>query len=157
VSSANATPQAALVRFLADPAATATLAAGLAALARQGDAILLEGPLGAGKTVFARAFLRAAADDPALVVPSPSYTLVQSYATRLGPVHHFDLWRLEGPAGLMELDWYEAVGDIVLVEWPHRLGPLVPPDALHVTLAICGETSRVVQLAGWADRLDRFK
>jgi tRNA threonylcarbamoyladenosine biosynthesis protein TsaE len=156
VSSANATPQAVLVRALADPAATAALAARLAALARPGDAILLDGPLGAGKTAFARAFLREAAGDPALVVPSPSYTLVQSYATRLGPVHHFDLWRLEGPTGLAELGWHEAVGDIVLVEWPHRLGPLAPPDALRITLAIHGETRREARLTGWPDRLDQL-
>lgn len=138
---------------LADPAATAALAGRLAALARPGDAILLEGPLGAGKTAFARAFLRAAADDPALIVPSPSYTLVQTYATRLGPVHHFDLWRLEGPGGLEELGWHEAVGDIVLVEWPDRLGMLAPWDALCITLSICDGTCREARLCGWPDRL----
>ena len=79
---------------LPDLAATKRLAAAVATLARPGDAILLEGPLGAGKTEFARAFLRAATGDPALEVPSPTFTLVQSYETRLGPVHHFDLWRL---------------------------------------------------------------
>ena len=62
-------------------AATEALAARTAALAHPGDAILLEGPLGAGKTAFARAFLRAAAGDPALEVPSPSFTLVQTYDT----------------------------------------------------------------------------
>ncbi|HWA79516.1 MAG TPA: tRNA (adenosine(37)-N6)-threonylcarbamoyltransferase complex ATPase subunit type 1 TsaE [Acetobacteraceae bacterium] len=140
--------------LLADPAATETLAAHIAALARPGDAILLEGPLGAGKTAFARAFLRAAAGDPALVVPSPSYTLVQTYPTRLGPVHHFDLWRLDGPADLAELGWTEAMGDIVLVEWPDRLGPLAPAAALRMTFTILGEARREVRLAGWPDRLE---
>jgi tRNA threonylcarbamoyladenosine biosynthesis protein TsaE len=65
-------------------AATEALAASIAALARSGDAILLEGELGAGKSAFARAFLRAASSDPALEVPSPSFTLVQSYDTRIG-------------------------------------------------------------------------
>ncbi len=147
-------PQTMLVHILADPEATETLAAHIAALARPGDAILLEGPLGAGKTTFARAFLRAAAGDPALVVPSPSYTLVQTYATRLGPVHHFDLWRLDGPMGLAELGWAEAMGDVVLVEWPDRLGPLAPADALRMTFTIAGETRREVRLAGWPDRLE---
>jgi tRNA threonylcarbamoyladenosine biosynthesis protein TsaE len=144
---------AALILRLADEDATASLGARLAALARPGDAILLEGPLGAGKTALARAFLRAAAGDPALVVPSPSYTLVQSYETRLGPVHHFDLWRLDGPGGLAELGWHEAEADIVLVEWPDRLGALAPREALRVALALAGETGREARLSGWPDRL----
>src|SRR5215831_15576355 len=78
---------------LSDLAATEALAAAVAGLARTGDTILLEGELGAGKSVFARAFLRAATGDPALEVPSPTFTLVQSYDTRIGTVHHFDLWR----------------------------------------------------------------
>src|ERR1700733_10924841 len=110
-------------------AATEALAATVAALARAGDAILLEGGLGAGKTAFARAFLRAAAGDPALEVPSPTFTLVQTYETRLGRVHHYDLWRLDGPAALAELGWDEACDDIVLVEWPGRLGELRPATA----------------------------
>jgi tRNA threonylcarbamoyladenosine biosynthesis protein TsaE len=128
-------PAAICLIALPDLAATQRLAAAVAALARPGDAILLDGPLGAGKTAFARAFLRAAAGDPALEVPSPTFTLVQSYETRLGPVHHFDLWRLDGPSALPELGWDEARDDIVLVEWPDRLGALRPPDALTIALA----------------------
>jgi len=140
---------------LPDLAATERLATALAGQARPGDAILLEGPLGAGKTAFARAFLRAAAGDPGLEVPSPTFTLVQEYGTALGPVHHFDLWRLAGPAALEELGWDEAREGIVLVEWPDRLGALRPPEALTLTLAP-GETehARAATLA-WADpRLD---
>ena len=85
---------------LPDLAATEQLAARVAALARPGDAILLAGPLGAGKTAFARAFLRAATGDRRLEVPSPSFTLVQSYDTGIGVVHHFDLWRLDGRGGI---------------------------------------------------------
>lgn len=126
----------------------AGLAADILARARSGDAILLQGPLGAGKTTFARAFLRAAAGDPVLEVPSPSYTLVQSYETRLGPIHHFDLWRLDGPHALLELGWDEACRDIVLVEWPDRLGPLRPADALTLTLT----QDHAVSLSGWSER-----
>ena len=134
-------------------AATEALAARLAARARPGDAILLEGPLGAGKTAFARAFLRAAAGDPELDVPSPSFTLMQSYATKLGPVHHFDLWRLDGPAALPELGFEDALADIVLVEWPDRLGPFRPAGALTLRLVPIDETTRAVTLIGWDGRL----
>jgi tRNA threonylcarbamoyladenosine biosynthesis protein TsaE len=137
-------------------AATETLAATIAGLARPGDAILLEGALGAGKTVFARAFLRAATGDPALEVPSPTFTLVQSYDTSLGAVAHFDLWRLEGPGGLAELGWEEARDGVVLVEWPDRLGPLCPAEALTVGLRTTGMDSRRAVLAGWPDRLGRI-
>jgi tRNA threonylcarbamoyladenosine biosynthesis protein TsaE len=137
-------------------AATEALAATVAALARVGDAILLEGELGAGKSAFARAFLRAATGDPALEVPSPTFTLVQSYDTRIGVVQHFDLWRLEGPGGLTELGWDEARNGIVLVEWPDRLGPLRPAEALTVALHPTGENSRRAVLSGWPDRLDRM-
>ncbi len=137
-------------------AATEALAAAVAALARSGDVILLEGPLGAGKSAFARAFLRAASGDPALDVPSPTFTLVQSYDTQIGTVHHFDLWRLDGPAGIAELGWQEARDGITLVEWPDRLGPLRPDDALRITLDINGEETRRALLSGWADRLERI-
>ncbi|WPB85654.1 tRNA (adenosine(37)-N6)-threonylcarbamoyltransferase complex ATPase subunit type 1 TsaE [Sediminicoccus rosea] len=136
-------------------AATEALAARLAALARPGDALLLEGPLGAGKSALARAFLRAAAADPALEVPSPTFTLVQSYDLPGGTAaHHFDLYRLTGPDGLLELGWDEARAGIVLVEWPERLGPLAPPGALRVALAPGpAEESRHARLSGWEDRL----
>jgi tRNA threonylcarbamoyladenosine biosynthesis protein TsaE len=140
-------------RLLSDVAATEALAAAVAAQVRRGDAILLEGPLGAGKTTFARAFLRAAAADPALEVPSPTFTLVQSYDTANGPVHHFDCWRLDGPAALAELGWDDARADIVLVEWPDRLGPLRPDDALTVSFHAVSETARRAALSGWPDRI----
>ena len=142
-----------LHKLLPDPAATERLAAEVASLARPGDAILLSGPLGAGKTAFARAFLREASGNPDLEVPSPTFTLVQSYATRLGIVHHFDLWRLSGPADLAELGWDSAREGVILVEWPDRLGHLSPPEALNVTLYSTGETSRVAELRGWKERL----
>jgi len=138
---------------LPDPAATEALAAAVASLVRPGDVILLEGVLGAGKTAFARAFLRAAVRTPALEVPSPTFTLVQSYDTTMGMVYHFDLWRLDGPGALTELGWDEARDGIVLVEWPDRLGALRPADALTVALHPTGEQSRRAVLSGWPDRL----
>jgi tRNA threonylcarbamoyladenosine biosynthesis protein TsaE len=141
---------------LTNLAATETLAAAVAEHARAGDAILLEGELGAGKTAFARAFLRAATGDPALEVPSPTFTLVQSYETRIGVVQHFDLWRLAGPGGLTELGWDEARDSIVLVEWPDRLGSLRPAEALTIALRSTGADGRQAVLSGWPDRLGRL-
>ncbi len=143
---------------LPDLSATHALAARLAAALRPGDAVLLEGPLGAGKSEFARAVLRAATGDPALEVPSPTFTLVQGYDLPAGPAHHFDLYRLGGPAELAELGWEEAREGIVLVEWPDRLGGLAPEDALRIALAPAdeadGEEARVATLSGWpAERL----
>jgi len=141
---------------LPDEAATTALAARTARLARAGDAILLDGPLGAGKSAFARAFLRAASGDPGLEVPSPTFTLVQSYDLPGGAAHHMDLYRLDGPAALTELGWEEAREGIVLVEWPDRLGPHAPADALRITLAPAeAEDARRATLTGWdAPRLE---
>ncbi len=142
---------------LPDLAATEALGRRLAAVLRPGDAVLLEGPLGAGKSALARAVLRALAEDPMLEVPSPSFTLVQGYDTPRGPAHHFDLWRLHGPEALPELGWDEALEGMVLVEWPDRLGPLRPAAALTVALrlpdASGASSAREATLSGWIDRL----
>ncbi len=137
---------------LPDLAATFALAARVAAIMRPGDAILLEGRLGAGKTEFARALLRAATATPTLEVPSPTFTLVQSYDTKRGTVHHFDLWRLTGPDGLIELGWDDARDDIVLVEWPDRLGHLAPDRALTIRFDPDLGEARIAHLEGWPDR-----
>ncbi len=141
---------------LADLAATEMLARRLASVARAGDCILLQGPLGAGKTALARAFLREAAGDPEMEVPSPSFTLVQIYDTKIGPVFHYDLWQLDGPDSLMELDWEDALDAVVLVEWPERLGALRPDDALTITLTMSGGEAREATLQGWSDRLAKM-
>lgn len=125
--------------LLRDESETERLGERLAGIARPGDVFLLEGPLGAGKSSLARAFIRALMGDARLPVPSPSFTLVQGYETPGGVmIWHYDLWRLDGPAALPELGWDEAQAGIVLVEWPERLGALAPPEAWRVRLSLAG-------------------
>jgi len=142
-------------RSLPDQSATEAIGQRLAARAKPGDVLLLSGPLGAGKSTLARAFIRAVAGDPGLTVPSPTFTLVQSYETPRGEIWHYDLWRLDGPAALEELGWDEAQSGIVLVEWPERLGALTPPHALHITLSPDG-AGREINLAGEVNWLDEL-
>ena len=136
---------------LASARETEALGARIATVLRPGDVVLLDGPLGAGKSVLARALIRAAAGDPGLDVPSPSYTLVQEYQTPLGPLYHFDLWRLDGPGGVIELGWEDAQQGIAVVEWASRLDVLRPSDALHIELGPDG-AGRVATLCGWTHR-----
>lgn len=135
---------------LPDEAATERLGAALAARLRPRDVVALVGGLGAGKTTLARAVLRAASGQPALVVPSPTFTLVEVYDTPRGAFWHFDLYRLEQPEQVFELGWEEARTDgIALVEWAERLGPLMPHERLTVTLSIEGD-GRCATLEGEA-------
>jgi tRNA threonylcarbamoyladenosine biosynthesis protein TsaE len=120
---------------LADEAATHALARRLAASARAGDVIALGGELGAGKTSLARAFIRAALDDDAADVPSPTFTLVQTYPGPEFVVWHVDAYRLKTPDEIWELGIEEAFADgVLLIEWRDRLGPLLPARRLDLTL-----------------------
>jgi tRNA threonylcarbamoyladenosine biosynthesis protein TsaE len=146
---------------LPDPAATAALAAALARLARPGDVIALRGDLGAGKTFFARAFI--AEPD----VPSPTFTLVQTYdlsepGGKQRRIWHFDLYRLQSPEEAVELDIEDAFAEgISLIEWPDRLGPLLPVERLDVELAFGatpdGRIARLSAGGSWAARLAELR
>lgn len=133
-------------------AETAALGARIAASLEPGDAVALEGDLGAGKTTLARAILVALGlrED----VPSPTFTLVQRYETARLAVAHFDLYRIEKEAEMEELGLDEALSEgAVLIEWPERARSHLPEGALHVQLAIIDETTRRVRLSGpprWA-------
>jgi tRNA threonylcarbamoyladenosine biosynthesis protein TsaE len=125
-----------LVLDLADEAATGRLAALIAGTARARDTIALAGPLGSGKTSFARAFIRAlgSGDEE---VPSPTFTLLETYSFPRRPtIWHFDLYRLEAPDDVYELGIEEAWADgICLVEWPERIAGLLPAERLDIVLA----------------------
>jgi tRNA threonylcarbamoyladenosine biosynthesis protein TsaE len=142
-------------------AATEALARQLARRARPGDVIALHGDLGAGKTTFARAFIRTREGGAQIAeVPSPTFTLVQVYDLQAGAVWHFDLYRLTRPEQAWELGLEEAMtGGISLIEWPERLGDLLPGDRLDVEIISAGGEARVVRLvaaASWAQRLARL-
>ena len=129
---------------LPDERATDQLGATLAARLRIGDVVGLKGELGAGKTTLARAILRAAAEDARLIVPSPTFTLVEVYDTPRGSFWHFDLYRLETPEQVIELGWEEALAEgISIIEWPERLGALLPRH-LSVTLEVDGDGRRAL-------------
>ena len=141
---------------LPDPAATDELGRKLAAILRPGDVVALEGPLGSGKTALARAAIRALTG-PEEDVPSPTFTLVQSYESGLGPLYHFDLYRLEAPDQAVELGIDDAFADgISLVEWPDRLGGYLPRRHLKIGLSAgADKDSRVARISGevqWKDR-----
>lgn len=142
-------------RFLGDEAATMRLGEDIAMALRPGDVVALRGDLGAGKSTLARALIRALADDTGLDVPSPTFTLVQSYDTRV-PVHHFDLYRLSSADELDELGFPEVLADgAALIEWPERAQDRLPDTAITVEL-IHRDDGRSVHISGEGPAFDRI-
>ncbi|MCW5744703.1 MAG: tRNA (adenosine(37)-N6)-threonylcarbamoyltransferase complex ATPase subunit type 1 TsaE [Alphaproteobacteria bacterium] len=142
---------------LPDLDATTRLGAALARGLRRGDVIALRGDLGAGKTELARALIRAASADPDLIVPSPTFGLVEVYDTNAGAIWHFDLYRLDSPEQVWELGFEEALADgICVIEWPERLDGVLPARRLDVALHVTRGDARRATLTGessWHDRL----
>lgn len=143
---------------LADPAATARLAEAIAPALRPGDMLALRGGLGAGKSHFARALIGhlLARDGLSEDIPSPSYTLVQTYAAGGVEIWHADLYRLGDSGEIAELGLDAAFDTaICLVEWPDRLGPDLPARRLDITLGFIPgrDAARTCRLeprgAGW--------
>lgn len=129
---------------------TLALGARLGSVLRDGDIVRLTGDLGAGKTTLARGLIQSRLGE--IDVPSPTYTLVQTYEWGDQELWHCDLYRLEQPDDAYELGLIDAMGEaILLLEWPDRLGSLCPADALSVDLAFDGP-GRIATLRGWEGR-----
>ncbi len=135
-------------------AATEALGARIARGLRRGEAVALEGDLGAGKTALARAILRALGVSE--TVPSPTFTLVQEYQTTRLAVFHYDLYRIEDASELAELALEDAMAEgVALIEWPERMRSL-PEGTLRVHLEIVGDGMRRAEISGparWAELL----
>jgi len=146
------TVSATFTAALANEAATAHLMADLALLVGPGDVITLSGDLGAGKTAAARAMIRYLANDPALEVPSPTFTLAQSYDLPF-PIVHADLYRINDASELEEIGLSPLPeGTLALIEWPERAPDALPEDRIDIALShrpALGSTARAAEITGY--------
>jgi hypothetical protein len=150
--------------MLAGESAMRAFAAELADQLHPGDVVTLSGDLGAGKTAFARALIRHLAGDPALEVPSPTFTLMQSYELPRFALAHVDLYRVGDPSELAELGVDDVTADaVLLIEWPDRAGGSLPADRFDLALTLSsfhGPSYRKARLTGYgrcAARVERIK
>ncbi len=148
-------PQTALSMYLPDEESTDALGGELGVLCHAGDCIALSGRIGAGKSALARAFIRARLGQET-EVPSPTFTLVQTYEADRVEIWHADLYRLGDPSEVVELGLLDAIDDqICIIEWPEIIEDLLPNTALRITLMPEGGGRRASFEGGaiWRDRL----
>jgi tRNA threonylcarbamoyladenosine biosynthesis protein TsaE len=138
---------------LPDLAATRAWGHRLAGLLFPGAVLALVGPLGAGKTHLVRFLAEGLGLADPRVVNSPTFVLIQEYDARL-PVYHFDAYRLAGPADFLELGVEEYFGGsgVCLVEWADRVAEALPAEHLRLTLAVTGETGRLLTAEARGER-----
>jgi tRNA threonylcarbamoyl adenosine modification protein YjeE len=148
---------------LPDEHATRRLAIDVANTLEAGDVVTLSGDLGAGKTTLARTLIRYLAGDPMIEVPSPTFTLMQSYDLPQFPLVHVDLYRVAGPTELAELGFDDLPEQaVMLLEWPDRADGLLPPDRLDVSLTLAPKLklefrhARITGHGALAPRVDRM-
>ena len=148
---------------VAAEAETIAVAARLAPHLKPGDVLTLNGTLGAGKTAFARALIRSMCGGE-IEVPSPTFNLLLTYDSPVGPIYHYDFYRLEDPEEVWELDIEDAYDQaITIMEWVEKLEDLAPKDVLKITLSIPdegGDMARFIQIEGhdgWKNRLQTIE
>lgn len=150
----NASPKIEI--SMANESQTLALGQRLAKLLQPGDVVALYGDLGAGKTTFSRGLIQALLGDD-MEVPSPTYTLVQTYETPTTAIWHFDLYRIKHPEELYELGFDDALQDIALIEWPDHAGKLLPANRLSLEIEFAG-SGRIARLSSddpdWMKRLN---
>ncbi|MEO8322316.1 MAG: tRNA (adenosine(37)-N6)-threonylcarbamoyltransferase complex ATPase subunit type 1 TsaE, partial [Bradyrhizobium sp.] len=138
---------------LSNETATAQLMADLALLIGPGDVITLSGDLGAGKTAAARALIRYLAGDEGIEVPSPTFTLAQTYDLPPFPVLHADLYRVNDPLELEEIGLSPLPdGMVALIEWPERAPGALPRDRIDIALShrpALGSSARAAEITGY--------
>ncbi|HPQ50200.1 MAG: tRNA (adenosine(37)-N6)-threonylcarbamoyltransferase complex ATPase subunit type 1 TsaE [Alphaproteobacteria bacterium] len=140
--------------FSGSEADTITIATDFARSLTRGDVVVLDGGLGAGKSVFARAVIRTLTGQEDLDVPSPTFTLVQTYDCFIGEIWHFDLYRLKDQNEIFELGWDDALsGGILLIEWGERLGGYLPQKRKDVKFMRHSDGSRQIEICevGYGD------
>src|SRR5271166_2285347 len=149
---------------LPNEAATARFAADVAVALEPGDLVTLSGDLGAGKTTFARALIRYLASDEGIEVPSPTFTLLQSYELPRFALVHADFYRLAGAAELAELGFDDLpAGTVVLMEWPDRAAGFLPPDRIDITFTLAPQlgpdvrNARVIGYGAFGTRVERIE
>ncbi|RTL53859.1 MAG: tRNA (adenosine(37)-N6)-threonylcarbamoyltransferase complex ATPase subunit type 1 TsaE [Bradyrhizobiaceae bacterium] len=138
---------------LANEAATAHLMEDLGLLLRPGDVITLSGDLGAGKTSAARALIRYLAGDDEYEVPSPTFTLAQTYDLPPYPVLHADLYRISDSSELEEIGMSPLPeGTLAVIEWPERAPEAMPPDRIDIAFShrpSLGSSARAAEIVGY--------
>lgn len=142
--------------FLANEADMQAFGARLSSLLLEGDVLSFQGDLGAGKTTMIRGMIRKLTSHDE-EVPSPTYTIVQTYETPDAMIWHFDLYRLEAPEEVIELGFEDALNDICLIEWPDKAGSFLPEDRLNLRIEHEGEGRKVSLIPGsgkWESRLN---
>ena len=134
---------------------TQTLAFQIAQYARPGDIYCLEGPLGAGKTVFAQGFARGLGIEEEIT--SPSFPIIQHYE-HVPPLYHFDFYRLSGADEVREMGADELFlgSGISLIEWPDRAAGLLPGDAITIHIDIDGEAERRINISADSERIQEL-
>lgn len=114
---------------------TLKIAAQFAKALKPGDVVALHGTLGVGKTAFTRGVIQALSN--AKEVPSPTFTLLQTYDTADFSLYHFDMYRLKSPEEAYEIGIEDAFADgVSFIEWPEKIGSLLPKKHIDVSIEI---------------------